>query len=286
MAEPLLKAGVIGYPISHSLSPRIHNYWLKKYNITGRYEAMEVAPEELERFIKDLAVRGIRGVNVTIPHKVEVMQWLDEVTPLAKAIGAVNTVFFSEDGTLKGTNTDAYGFIQNLISSSYFANIGADVEIKTLILGAGGASRAVISGLISEGLRDIILVNRHTEKAEQVARDLNNYYQDDIIHVKPWEERHKLLERVDLLVNSTALGMIGQPELDLDLSHLPTTAIVTDIVYKPLETKLLKEAKARGNPVIDGLGMLLYQAQEGFVLWYGDKDWPEVTQELRELVLS
>ena len=269
------KAAVIGYPVKHSLSPRLHNYWLKKYNIKGEYTAIEVLPENLSEFIKSLDKNGFCGVNVTIPHKELVILMLDEVEDMARTIGAVNTVIV-KDGKLLGKNTDAYGFAENI--KPYI--IG---KRKAVVLGAGGASKAVIFALQILGFKEIIITNRTKERAEELVLS----YQRTLVSsltIADWNDRHKILENVDLLVNTTSLGMIDKEPLGIDLSLLPKTALVTDIVYSPLITQLLAQAMERGNPTVDGLGMLLHQAVPAFEAWFGVK--PEVTEDLRKYILE
>jgi shikimate dehydrogenase len=269
-----LIAGVIGNPVTHSLSPRLHGYWLQQYQIDGTYIPLQVAQEHLAEVIKALPKMGLRGVNITVPHKEAVMAMLDAIDPVAMCIGAVNTIIVEADGRLRGTNTDAYGFIENLKAAKIFPLI----RNKAVILGAGGAARAIIAGLLDEGIGSIILLNRSRDKAEQLAAHFGAALQ-----VKSWEARHEALAEAGLLVNTTLLGMAGQLPLDVQLDALPHDAVVTDIVYKPLKTPLLCAAEARGNLVVDGLGMLLHQAVKGFEAWYGVK--PEVTDALREFVL-
>lgn len=271
-------AGVVGYPVSHSLSPYLHGFWLRQYGIDGAYIRLEVMPEELGNFIRSLPGKeGVRGVNITVPHKEEVMRFLDEITPIAARIGAVNTVIVQE-GRLIGTNSDAYGFIQNVKALKpqhwHFANG------KAVVLGAGGAARAVVAGLLEEGVPEVVLSNRTEHKAAEIAVSLGG-----AIRVVPWEMREAELAGANLLVNSTVLGMAGQSPLLLDLCQLPTDALVTDIVYKPLKTPLLEAAEGRGNPVVDGIGMLLHQAVTGFEAWFGVEK-PEVSEALRQHVLA
>lgn len=269
-------AGVIGHPISHSLSPKLHGFWLDRYQIDGTYIPLAVVPSDLKDVIVSLPKMGLRGVNITVPHKEAVMEWMDEIEDVAIRIGAVNTIVIKE-GKLIGTNTDAYGFIQNILASqpvSWKIDAG-----KAVVIGAGGAARAVIAGVQDASVSEIILTNRTRSKAEELAAHLGGN-----ITVIDWKAREAALENANLLVNTTSLGMIGQPPLVLDISALPTSALVTDIVYKPLETALLKAARERGNKTVDGLGMLLHQAVRGFEAWFGVK--PEVTQELRQFVLG
>lgn len=273
------KTAVIGHPISHSKSPLIHNYWIAKYGLSGSYGAIDIAPEdllyELPRLIKE---EGYQGFNVTIPHKENVMALCDEISPEARSIGAVNTLYLDESGHLIGTNTDAYGFIENIRQTLPSFDFKAG---PAMILGAGGAARALLYGLLKEGAPEIYITNRTREKAENL-KEQSLFPQR--VQVIDWERREKALSHVQLLVNSTALGMSGKEPLEMDLSALPVSACVCDIVYAPLETRLLKDAKARGNEIVTGIGMLLYQARPGFKHWHGIL--PEVTPELEEKVLK
>ncbi len=269
------KAAVIGCPVKHSLSPKLHGFWLEKYGVDGEYNKVEVLPEELEGFLKGLKEAGYQGVNITVPHKENAVQYMDELSDTAKRIGAVNTVVVKEDGGLFGDNTDAYGFIENIKENSD----GFDfAEGRAVVLGAGGASRAVVVGLLDEGVPEILLLNRTREKDKKIKEEIGGN-----IIVGDWKDREKLLDGANLLVNTTVLGMDGQKELELNLEMLPKDALVTDIVYKPLKTKLLLGAKARGNQIVDGIGMLLYQAVPGFEYWFGVR--PEVVDEQKGGVL-
>ncbi len=268
-------AGVVGWPVAHSLSPRLHGFWLERYRIDGAYLPLPVAPEHFERALRGLADAGFRGVNLTLPHKRAGLAVCHEIEPLAERIGAVNTVVF-EDGHLEGRNTDAFGFLENLRQGAPAWNAAAG---PALVLGAGGAARAVAAALLDAGAPEVRLSNRTAARAEALARALGAR----VVPV-PWESRADALDGLALLVNTTSLGMAGQPELDLDLDPLPASALVTDTVYAPLETPLLARARARGNPAVDGLGMLLHQARPGFEAWFGVA--PEVTAELRAFVLA
>ena len=268
-------AGVMGWPVSHSLSPRLHGFWLERYRIDGAYLPLPVAPEHFERVLRGLADAGFRGVNLTLPHKQAGLAVCHQVEPLAERIGAVNTVVF-EDGRLEGRNTDAFGFLENLRQGAPAWDAAAG---PALVLGAGGAARAVAAALLDAGAPEVRLSNRTAARAEALAGALGAR----VVPV-PWESRADALDGLALLVNTTSLGMAGQPALDLDLDPLPAAALVTDIVYTPLETPLLARARARGNPAVDGLGMLLHQARPGFEAWFGVA--PEVTAELRAFVLA
>lgn len=267
----------MGWPVTHSLSPRLHGYWLQKMGISGSYEALPVRPEGLETALRGLKAQGLRGVNLTVPHKIAACKIVDRLDPVARRIGAVNLVTADEGGKLLGSNTDAYGFTQNLVGAGFKISKGI-----VFVLGAGGASRAVIVALMDMGFREIRIANRTRENAEKLAQELL-VPQCKILAVD-WTEAPRNLQNADLLVNTTSLGMKEQPALDFALDALPPQATVSDIVYSPLETDLLKRARAQGHPVIDGFGMLLHQARPAFKTFFG-KD-PEVTQELRDYVLA
>ncbi|MBX9726726.1 MAG: shikimate dehydrogenase [Rickettsiales bacterium] len=270
--------GLIGYPLDHSLSPRIHHYWTAKHGLDAEYKLFTTPPARVRQVVKRLRDKGALGFNVTVPHKLAVMEYLDEIDAVATRIGAVNTVIHS-NGKLIGTNTDAYGFITNL-REGLTGNIDGDLSAhlqKVILLGAGGATRAAIVALKDAGAKHIALTNRSADKAEALAEEFS-------LETVPWAEKNAALNAATLLVNTTSLGMTGQPPLDIDVSALPITAAVHDIVYAPLETALLKAAHARGNQAVDGLGMLLYQAQAAFRAWHGVL--PEVTPELRAHVLE
>jgi shikimate dehydrogenase len=271
----ILRAGVIGWPIAHSRSPLLHGHWLRTYGIDGSYERFAVEPAALERFIADLRTNGLRGVNVTLPHKVAAMDLLDEVSDEARAIGAVNTIMV-ESGRLVGGNTDAFGFFENLKAG---APDLAFARGPYAVMGAGGAARAIVHRLALHARGEIRVANRDGAKAEW----LRERFGPRIVPVR-WEDRAEALRDASLLVNTTSLGMSGHAPLDLDLDRLPHDALVHDIVYAPLVTPLLAAAQARGNPVVDGLGMLLHQARPGFRAWFG-RD-PEVTDDLRRAVLA
>ena len=269
----LLRAGVVGHPVKHSRSPIIHGYWLEQFGINGRYDRYDVKPEDFSHFVKTLSEQGLQGVNVTIPHKEAAFLALDEATDRARRLKAANTLWF-ENGKLWGDNTDSIGFLANLDQG----HPGWDINAKSaLILGAGGAARAIIAGLQKRNIEKITIVNRTRERAEELALMSGGQ-----VAVAEWSKLSFQLESADLVVNTTSLGMSGQPDLDLSLDPLGKNALVTDIVYVPLETNLLKQARLRGNPVVDGLGMLLHQAVPGFEHWFGKR--PVVTDELRHLV--
>ena len=269
----LLRAGVVGHPVKHSRSPIIHGYWLEQFGINGRYDRYDVKPEDFSHFVKTLSEQGLQGVNVTIPHKEAAFLALDEATDRARRLKAANTLWF-ENGKLWGDNTDSIGFLANLDQG----HPGWDINAKSaLILGAGGAARAIIAGLQERNIEKITIVNRTRERAEELALMSGGQ-----VAVAEWSKLSFQLESADLVVNTTSLGMSGQPDLDLSLDPLGRNALVTDIVYVPLETNLLKQARLRGNPVVDGLGMLLHQAVPGFEHWFGKR--PVVTDALRHLV--
>jgi len=272
------KLGVLGFPISHSKSPKLHNFWLKKYNIDAVYDAYEVEPTGLEKFLREIPKNGFLGVNLTIPHKEAALKFVDERDRRTNIIGATNTITV-KNGKLFAANTDAIGFIKNIEKK-------LPEKGKVLVIGAGGAARAVCAGLWSSGKFEIILVNRTKAKAQAMKDSFEIDSSDNInITVIDWSELESAMSEVSLLVNTTSLGMAGQPELNISLENLPKDALVTDIVYNPLITPLLAQAAKRGNPTIDGLGMLLYQAQAAFNLWFPDI-MPEVDQELREFILQ
>lgn len=267
-------AGVMGWPVEHSLSPRLHGYWLKHYNSEGEYRALPVRPENLREELKALSDKGFSGVNLTVPHKEAALQMVDEVEALAQRIGAINTVVVRQDGSLYGRNTDAYGFHHNLMEAGFKKT----AEAATL-LGAGGAARAGLAALLDMGFRDIRLVNRTRDKAEKLAAEFGT----DKITAYAWNDP-RALEGSGLLANATSLGLKGQPPLEINLEALPLQAWVTDMVYVPLQTGLLQQAAARGNKTVDGLGMLLHQARPAFQAFFGID--PEVTPELRAHVLG
>jgi shikimate dehydrogenase len=266
------RACVIGWPIKHSRSPIIHNYWLKQHGIDGAYDKQEVAPETLPGFIAGIG-REFAGCNVTVPHKEAALTLVNDVDETARAVGAVNTIWSDAKG-MHGANTDVEGFLSNLDQSAP----GWDrAPLNAVVLGAGGAARAVVFGLIGRGAADIVIVNRSFERAEELAKDLGGNSR-----AAGMDELASLLPSATLLVNATSLGMHGRPPLNLSLDGLNPAALVTDLVYVPLRTDLLETAAARGHKTVDGLGMLLHQAVPGFEKWFGVR--PKVTPELRRLV--
>ncbi len=278
MTAPV-KAAVIGHPIKHSKSPLIHNYWIKKYGLSGTYEAIDLSPENLESGLKNLIDDGYTGFNFTVPHKESMLKLCDDLDNTAEIIGAVNTVAV-RGGKIFGMNTDSFGFLANIRQNH------PDFEFDlgpALVLGAGGAARAVISGLIGMRVPQIILTNRTRDKAEALAQDMG-FGTEDMIRVVDWEGLAEALDHTNLLINTTSLGMDGQPSLEMDLIALPSSALVNDIVYAPLYTDLLTAAKERGNPVVTGIGMLLHQARPAFKEWFGLM--PDIDEELQELILK
>jgi shikimate dehydrogenase len=264
-------ACLIGWPAAHSRSPLIHHYWLRTLGIEGGYNIEAVPPEGFAEFVLHLSARGFVGANVTIPHKERAMA-LSVPDARARAVGAANTLWYDGD-ELRSTNTDIEGFIGNLDACAP----GWDAAGEALVLGAGGSSRGVVFGLIERGIKRVHLVNRTLDRARVIADQYGTS-----VHPVAWDAVGDLLATAGLLVNTTSLGMHGQPPLELDVSRLPPQAVVADLVYVPLETALLAAARARGLRTADGLGMLLHQAVRGFELWFGQR--PQVTPELRALV--
>jgi len=264
-------ACVIGWPVAHSRSPLIHNYWLKRYGIDGEYRREAVPPEQFAAFVRSLAARGYVGANVTLPHK-EAALALAEPDERAHAVGAANTLWF--DRILRATNTDVEGFLDNLdaCAPDWDRNVG-----QAVVLGAGGAARAVVYGLIGRGVERVVVANRTLDRGQALRQRFGQR-----VRALGWDERNAVLADSQLLVNTTTLGMAGQPDLALDVGRLPNDAVVADLIYVPLATKLLRAAQAGGLRTADGLGMLLYQARRGFALWFGTT--PETTPELRALI--
>ena len=267
-------AGVIGCPVGHSRSPALHGAWLRQYKVAGQYVPLHVTADDLGSVLRALPRMGFVGANVTIPHKEAVLALADTVSETALRIGAANTLTFDADGQLHADNTDAYGFITNLRQRvpAWDAARG-----PALVLGAGGAARAVIVALQDAGVPLIYMANRTFARADRLAAQFG-------VTALPWEDCASVLPQVSCVVNTTSLGMRGQPPLSLDVTSLSTKALVTDIVYTPLETPLLAQARAHGCNVVDGLGMLLHQAVPGFARWFGVR--PEVTDTLRAAVLA
>ena len=276
MSHPdrFLLAGVMGWPIMHSRSPKLHSYWLDHYGLAGAYVPLAIKAEGLEAALRALPALGFAGCNLTIPHKEAALRIVDEASPLARRIGAVNCIVVRADGSLEGRNYDAFGFTESLRERAPDLRFDAGPAV---VIGAGGASRAILAGLMDEGVPEIRLINRSPLRAQALAAEFGGP-----VRAVPWEARAQALEGAAILVNTTSQGMVGEPPLDLALEALPVSALVVDIVYVPLETPLLAAARARGNRVVDGLGMLLHQARPAFEAWFGID--PRVTPELRALI--
>ena len=275
-AKSIPLAGVIGSPISHSRSPFLHGHWLRRYGLDGHYIPMEIASSDLERVIETLPMMGFVGLNVTIPHKERIISLADHVTDRAALMGAANTLTFGEDGKVYADNTDGHGFLQNLKQGApnWKANSG-----PIAVIGAGGASRAVVSALIEDGATEIRLSNRTRNRADALRQEFGTK-----IEVYDWVQAGNMFDGASTVVNTSSLGMVGKPEMRIPLDALSKEAVVTDLVYTPLETPLLAYAKSVGCQTVDGLGMLLYQAAPGFERWFGVK--PEVDEDIRRAVLA
>ncbi|WP_170588128.1 shikimate dehydrogenase [Ruegeria arenilitoris] len=269
-------AGVIGHPIAHSRSPALHGYWLKTYGLPGHYVPMDVAPADLETVLRSLPKAGFVGANVTVPHKEAAMRLADHVSDRASVIGAANTLMFRADGAIHADNTDGYGFMQNLRAG---APDWVPQDGPAVVFGAGGAARAVLQALAEAGVPEILLTNRTRSRADHLKEEFGQR-----ITVVDWVQAGNVIENAELVVNTTSLGMQGQPELRVPLDGLQPGTVVTDLVYTPLKTHLLEQAEAAGCTVVDGLGMLLHQAVPGFERWFGLR--PEVTEETRAAVLA
>jgi shikimate dehydrogenase len=269
-------AGLLGWPVAHSRSPVIHNHWLAHYAIPGRYLLFPVPPENLEAAVHGIAALGLRGCNVTTPHKQAIFPLLDRVDDLARKIGAVNTVVVEKDGTLTGFNNDGNGFIQSLRDAdpAWRPDSG-----PVVVLGAGGAARAVVASLAAQGAKEIRLTNRTLAKAQEIADAIG-----PVVKVLPWEKRADALDGIAMLANATSLGMSGKAPLDLSLDRLPGNALVGDLIYLPPETPLLAAARVRGNITVNGLGLLLNQARPAFNAWFGVM--PEITPALRQAIAA
>ena len=274
-ARPRL-AAVLGNPISHSKSPRMHNYWLKQNKLNGYYIPIKVELADFEQTIRTLMKMGFSGVNVTIPHKLLALKIADESSGTAQYIGAANTLTFTKENKIYADNTDAYGFINNIKSKYPNWNPKKGVSV---VLGAGGASRAVIAALLSEGSKQIMVLNRTIEKAEVLKKDYDNK-----ITVESWENINEVLASSKNIINTTSLGMNDETFIPINPEAIPEKSLVSDLVYTPLETNLLKIAKNRGSKTVDGLGMLIHQGVPGFEAWFGQK--PLVTEELREILIK
>jgi len=272
--DRFLLAGVMGWPVMHSRSPMLHNYWFRQHDLAGSYVPLAIRPEGLGAALRALHPLGFAGVNLTIPHKQQALTIVDEVDTVARSIGAISCVVVRPDGSLAGTNNDCWGFLENLRQEQpdWRADAGPIV-----VIGAGGGSRAVCYGLAQEGAREIRLVNRTFARARRIADDFGGP-----ITARPWEQRNDALEGAAMVVNTTSLGMVGQPDLDISLDKLPATAIAADIIYIPLETPFLAAARRRGHRTVNGLGMLLNQGRPAWKAWFGLE--PDVTPELRTMI--
>ena len=269
-------AGVIGNPIAHSKSPKLHNYWLSKYKINGFYIPFSVTTEKLETSIRSLMELGFSGVNVTIPHKTNVLSFADSITDRAALIGAANTLYFSKSGKIHADNTDGYGFIQNIIDEipEY------DFYDKTaLIYGAGGSARAIASALLSNGVKEVGITNRTRSKAQIISENLGAK-----VSVVDWRAAPDTITKVDIIINATSMGMVGQPDFSQPISRAKKTALVVDIVYNPLITELIKEAKKLKLKTVGGIGMLINQAVPGFEHWFQKK--PQIDEEIRRFIIE
>jgi shikimate dehydrogenase len=272
--DRFLLAGLMGFPVMHSRSPKLHNYWLAQHGLTGAYLPLAIRTEGLRAALRALPALGFSGCNLTIPHKEAALAIVDRVDPVARRIGAMNCVVVAPDGSLEGQNHDAFGFVESIREAQpdWRADAGPIV-----VIGAGGGARAVLVSLIDQGAREIRLVNRTPARAAALQRDLGGP-----ITALAWEKREDALAGAAMLVNTTNQGMVGTPPLELALDALPPTALVSDIVYIPRETALLAAARKRGNPTVNGLGMLLHQARPAFRAWFGIM--PDVTPELRAMI--
>ena len=276
MSHPdrFLMAGIMGWPVMHSRSPKIHNYWLTKHGLAGTYVPLAIPAEGLRAALRALPALGFTGCNLTIPHKEAAFEIVDRVDSLARRIGAINCVVVAPDGSLDGCNYDGFGYIHSILEAYpvWQADAGPIV-----VIGAGGGARAVLVSLAEQGAREIRLINRSPARAQALAREFGAP-----IKALAWNDRHAALDGAAMLINTTSQGMSGQPALDLALDKLPTSALVSDIIYVPRETPLLAAARLRGNRTVNGLGMLLHQARPAFHAWFGVM--PEVTAELRAMI--
>jgi shikimate dehydrogenase len=272
--DRFLLAGVMGWPVMHSLSPMLHNHWLAKYGLVGSYLPLAVRPENLRTALRALPALGFVGTNLTIPHKEAALGIVDRADPLARRVGAVNCVVVTRDGTLEGQNHDGFGYIESVLEAqpAWRADTGPIV-----VIGAGGGARAVLVSLIDRGARDIRLINRTLPRAQALERELGGP-----LKALPWQDREAALADAAMLINTTSQGMAGEPPLEMSLDRLPRTALVSDVIYVPRETPLLKAARARGNPTVNGLGMLIHQARPAFQAWFGIM--PEATADLRAML--
>lgn len=269
-------AGVIGHPISHSKSPKLHNYWLSKYEINGFYIPFSITTEKLQGSIRSLIDLGFRGVNVTIPHKTTVLAFADSVTDRASLIGAANTLYFSKSGKIHADNTDGYGFIQNILDEIP----SFDFYDKTAIIyGAGGSARAIASALISHGIKEVGITNRTRSKAQIISENLGAK-----VTVVDWRTAPETIAKADIIINATSMGMIGQPQFSQPITRAPKKALVVDIVYNPMMTDLLKQAREQKLTTVGGIGMLLNQAVPGFEHWF--QKTPVIDEEIRKFIIE
>ncbi|MDB9804272.1 shikimate dehydrogenase [bacterium] len=274
--KPIPLAGVLGNPIAQSKSPRLHRHWLRKYGLLGDYVPLHVTEENLETVVRAMPKMGFVGANVTLPHKIAVMQFADQITDRATLIGAANTLTFKDDGKIIADNTDGYGFMANLKQN---APEWDPTSGPAVLLGAGGAARAIIVALADAGVTEILLTNRTRTKADALRAEFGTR-----IRVVDWVQAGNILEGAATVINSTSLGMTGNAALRIPLDGLTKGTLVTDIVYSPLRTRLLEEAETAGCTVVDGLGMLLHQGVPGFERWFGVR--PEVDDKTRQAVLG
>ncbi|WP_170606498.1 shikimate dehydrogenase [Ruegeria arenilitoris] len=269
-------AGVIGHPVAHSRSPKLHGHWLKAHGLSGHYIPMDVAPADLETVLRALPKAGFVGANITVPHKEAALRLSDHAADRASVIGAANTLVFREDGSIHADNTDGYGFMANLRSG---APDWVPQDGPAVVFGAGGAARAVLWALADAGVPEIMLTNRTSNRADHLKEEFGQR-----ITVVDWVQAGNVVENAELVVNTTSLGMQGQPELRVPLDGLQPGTVVTDLVYTPLKTRLLRTAEEAGCTTVDGLGMLLHQAVPGFERWFGLR--PEVDEDARAAALA
>ena len=274
--SPFVLAGVMGWPVAHTRSPAIHNHWIARHGLKGAYVQLPVHPDRLEAALRGLPALGFAGCNVTVPHKVSAMHFMDELHPTAQRVAAINTIVVQPDGSLLGMNNDGAGYVQSLRDAdpTWRGDAG-----PALVLGAGGAARAIVVALLDEGVPELRITNRTLERAQALAEAFG-----ERVKVVPWAQRNDAMAGVSLLVNTTTQGMHGQPPLDGAVDALPAAAMVSDAIYIPMETPLLAQARLRGHRTVNGLGMLLNQARPAFKAWYGVM--PEITPELRAAILA
>jgi shikimate dehydrogenase len=277
MNDKYKTAGVMGWPVQHSRSPAIHNHWIKKHDLKGSYGLFEVNPNSLETALRGISALGLAGCNVTIPHKINALRFMDWIDPLAEKIGAINTVVVQNDGALHGYNFDGFGYIESIKEAQ--PQWDAKFSGPITMLGAGGASRAILVSLLDAGATDIRIVNRTKDKANALVDEFGS-----TLTAINWLEYEDALNDCELLINTTSQGMHGQSALEIKLAKLPISAIVSDVIYTPLITPLLTEAQRRGNLIVDGLGMLLHQARPAFKAWHGVM--PDATAELRNEIIK